>query len=64
MILCLACGGEYRFIDEKADGTYRIMICKWCTDGGMSKNQKLAWQVYQRERRSMVPKKVPPPDDG
>ena len=51
VIPCLACGGDYEKIEELADGRYKATNCRWCTHGGMNREETLAFARHQRERR-------------
>jgi len=56
LVTCLACGGDYQIFEEDKVGGYRTRMCKWCTRGGMSRVQRLAWTEWVQNRRT------PPPD--
>jgi hypothetical protein len=43
LVPCLVCDGEYTRSTESEDGRYRIVMCAWCTNGGMDEAQRRRW---------------------
>lgn len=47
--VCLACGGEFRVLEETATG-HREAHCPHCTRGTMSPKQEVAWRLRRKGR--------------
>jgi hypothetical protein len=46
--ICLACGGEFRCVEQFNDGQYKTVTCRWCTRGAMTPRQEMAWRDRRR----------------
>lgn len=50
LVTCLACGGDHEKLYSKADGTYAMSRCAWCTHGAMTAKQVAKWGWHRRGR--------------
>jgi hypothetical protein len=50
LVICFACGGDYQKADIQP-GKYRMSVCRWCTNGGMDREQVKAWTEHVEERK-------------
>jgi hypothetical protein len=54
LVTCLSCGGDFRRLVQRPDGTYVTHLCEHCTQGSMTDAQVQAYKVLRTTR---------PPDD-
>jgi hypothetical protein len=52
IVQCLACGGNYVLVSEDPDGKYKVARCRWCTNGGMTREQLKIWREHVIRRKS------------
>ena len=50
-ILCMACEGKYRIMNDTSDGRHIMVRCRWCTMGAMNQEQFIKWNKYIREKK-------------
>ncbi len=55
LVPCVVCDGDYQRTSE-TDRGYRMTLCRWCTQGGMTPEQREAWNAERREPVVTVPR--------
>jgi hypothetical protein len=48
-VSCLACGGEYRHIEHKPNGSYVMRACPHCLNGMMTPGQVAKWKSRKKQ---------------
>lgn len=49
---CLACGGHHVTEIRAEAGKFSTVMCRWCSNGGMSPEQIARWIAHETSRKS------------